>query len=134
MESTEMREEIEEYLGLVPSWIEALPEEAAANSWMTVRDLQLGETKLEGREKALVGLGAAAAIQCPYCIHFHTEEAKLEEVTDEELSEAIAVAGNVRLFSTVLHGSQTEYEDFVDETAEIVEHVKDQQAAAPSDD
>lgn len=96
MVSTETRAEIEEYLGRVPSWIEALPDPAADHSWETVRDLQLGEdTDLTQREKALVGLGAAA-IQCPYCAHFHTEEAKLEEVTDEERAEAIAVASDVQ--------------------------------------
>ena len=134
MVSTETQTEIEEYLGQVPSWIAALPESAADHSWKTIRDLQLEETDLEQREKALVALGAAAAIQCPYCIHFHTEEAKLEEVTDAELSEAVAVAGNVRYFSTVLHGAEVDQEAFESETSEIVEHVKDQQAAAPSDD
>ena len=134
MVSNETRAEIEEYLGQVPSWIEALPEASADHSWMIVRDLQLGESELEQREKALVALGAASAIQCPYCIHFHREEAKLEDVTDDELSEAIAVAGEVRNFSTVLHGAEVDHEEFVSETGDIVEHVRDQQAAAPSDD
>ncbi|MEY7851818.1 carboxymuconolactone decarboxylase family protein [Natrarchaeobius sp. A-rgal3] len=134
MVSTEMESEMEEYMGMVPSWIEALPEPSADHSWAIVRDLQFGETELTGREKALVGLGAAAAIQCPYCVHFHTEEAKLEEVTEEELSEAIGVSSDVRYFSTVLHGAEVDYDEFVDETAKIVDHVEDQQAAAASDD
>ncbi|ELZ17008.1 alkylhydroperoxidase [Haloterrigena salina JCM 13891] len=134
MVTTETRAEIEEYLGRVPSWIDALPEPAADHSWGIVRDLELEETELEGREKALVALGAASAMQCPYCVHFHREEAKLEEVTDEELSEAIGVASGVRYFSTVLHGAEIDYETFVSETEEIVDHVRDQQAAAPSDD
>lgn len=125
---------MEESLGQVPSWIEALPEEAADHGWMIVRDLLLGETDLTAREKALVCLGAAASIQCPYCVNFHREEAKLEDVTEDELSEAVAVAGNVRLFSTILHGAETDYDAFVDETAEIADHVRDQRAAAPSDD
>ncbi|MXV62503.1 carboxymuconolactone decarboxylase family protein [Natronorubrum sp. JWXQ-INN-674] len=134
MVSTETQAEIEEYLGQVPSWIEALPAEAADNSWHTVRDLQFGETELSQREKALVALSAAAAIQCPYCTHFHTEEAKLEDVTETELAEAVAVASDVRYFSTVLHGMSIDQDAFETETAEIVEHVKNQQAAAPSDD
>ncbi|WP_137290968.1 carboxymuconolactone decarboxylase family protein [Natronorubrum halophilum] len=134
MVSTETQQEIEEYLGRVPSWISALPEPAVDHSWGVVRDLQLGETMLSQREKALIALGAAAAIQCPYCIHFHTEEAKLEEVTDEELDEAVAVAGNVRYFSSVLHGAEIDHDEFVSETDDIVAHVKEQQAAAPSDD
>lgn len=134
MVSNETQAEIEEYLGTVPSWIDALPEPAADHSWGIVRDLQLGETELEGREKALVAVGAAAAMQCPYCVHFHREEAKLEEVTDEELSEAIGVASGVRYFSTVLHGAEVDREAFVSETEAIVDHISDQQAATPSDD
>ncbi|WP_254761678.1 carboxymuconolactone decarboxylase family protein [Natrinema marinum] len=129
MVSTETETEIEAYLGRVPSWLEAMPEPAADHSWGIVRDLELEETELAQREKALAAVSAAAAIQCPYCTHFHREEAKLEGVTEPELEEAIAVAGNVRLFSSVLHGAEVDHEAFVSETAEIVEHVKEQQSA-----
>ncbi|WP_254531406.1 carboxymuconolactone decarboxylase family protein [Natrinema gelatinilyticum] len=134
MVSTETETEIESYLGRVPSWIAALPEPSADHCWEIVRDLELEETDLAQREKALVALSAAAAIQCPYCTHFHREEAKLEDVTDAELDEAIAIAGNVRHFSTVLHGAEVDHEEFVSETADIVEHVREQQAAAHGDD
>lgn len=134
MISDDTREEIEEYLGTVPSWIEALPAPAAEHCWGVVRDLEFGETALSSREKALTALGAAAAMQCPYCVHFHREEAKLEEVTDDELAEAIAVAGDVRFFSTILHGSEVDLDEFVEETAGIVEHVEAQRAAMAGDD
>lgn len=134
MVSNETADEITEYLGVVPSWIEALPDPAADHSWSIVRDLQLGETELTQREKALVGVGAGAAIQCPYCIHFHREEAKLEDVTTEELEEAFAVAGNVRYFSTVLHGAEMDHEEFETETESIVEHINEQQAQTAGDD
>ncbi|WP_226480209.1 carboxymuconolactone decarboxylase family protein [Natrinema amylolyticum] len=134
MVSTDTQSEIEEYLGRVPSWIEALPEPAADHSWRLVRDFELGETELEQREKALIGLGAAAALQCPYCVHFHKAEAKLEDATDEQLSEAVGIASGVRYFSTVLHGAEVDHEEFAAETEEIVDHVRDQRAAASGDD
>lgn len=133
MVSPDTRTEIEQQLGSVPSFMEALAEPASDHSWGVMRDLLLGETELSSREKALVGLGAASAIQCPYCVHFHTEEAKLEDVTGEELKEASNVAASVRYFSTVLHGAETEMDAFVEETGDIVEHVKEQQAAAGDD-
>ena len=71
MVSMDSRNEIEETLGQVPSWLEALAEPAADHSWGVVRDLELGETELPNREKALVAVGAAAAMNCPYCIRFH---------------------------------------------------------------
>lgn len=133
MISNTTRDELEQSLGQVPSFIEALADPAVDHSWGIMRDLELGETDLENREKALIGLGAAAAIQCPYCIHFHREESKLEGVTDDELKEAVNVAGTVRYFSTVIHGAETDLEEFTEETAEIVDHVKEQQAAADDD-
>ncbi|MFP8954161.1 carboxymuconolactone decarboxylase family protein [Natrialbaceae archaeon A-arb3/5] len=134
MASEDTQNELEEMLGLVPSWIDALPDVAGDHAWGMVRDLQFDETTLSQREKALVGLGAATAIQCPYCTHFHTAEAEMDDVTETELSEAIGIASDVQYFSSVLHGAQVDYDEFVEETADIVDHVENQQAAAPSDD
>lgn len=118
----------------MPSWITALSEPAAEHSWELVRDLQFDETVLPNREKALVALGAASAMGCPYCVHFHRGEAKLEGVSDEEIAEAVNVAGVIRYFSTILHGVEVDLEDFVAETSEIVEHIEEQQAAAAGAD
>lgn len=134
MVSTDAQREIEEYLGQVPSWLSNLSDPAADHSWGIVRDLELGETDLPNREKALVAVGAAAAMNCPYCIHFHSEEAKLEGVSEEGLTEAVNVAANVRYFSTILHGAEMDLDEFERETAEIVEHIENQQAAAAGDD
>ena len=71
---------------------------------------------------------------CPYCIHFHREEAKLEGVAEEGLSEAANVAANVRYFSTLLHGAEVGVDEFTEETAEIVAHIEDQEAAAAGAD
>ncbi|MFB6172195.1 MAG: carboxymuconolactone decarboxylase family protein [Haloarculaceae archaeon] len=133
MVSPDTTAELEQYLGRVPSFIEALADPAADHSWGIMRDLELGETDLSGREKALVALGAAAGIQCPYCIHFHREEAKLEDVAASEMAEAVNVAATVRYFSSVLHGAEIDLDEFEDETAAIVSHVEAQRAAADDD-
>jgi len=129
MVSQQTQTEIEEYLGQVPSWLDALSDPAADHSWGIVRDLELEETALPNREKALVAVGAAAAMGCPYCIHFHREEAKLEGVTGEGLAEAMNVAATVGYFSTVLHGAEVDLDDFTEETTEIVEYIEEQEAA-----
>lgn len=133
MVSDDTRNELEEYLGQVPSFIEELADPAADHSWGIMRDLELSETELSNREKALVGLGAAAAIQCPYCVHFHREGARMEDVSEEGLKEEINVASTVRYFSSVLHGTEVSMEEFTSETASIIAHVEEQHAA-PSDD
>lgn len=133
MVSTQTANELDEYLGRVPSFIEALADPAADHSWAIMRDFQLGETELSNREKALIGLGAAGAIQCPYCVHFHRAESELEGVDEAELKEALNVASTVRYFSTALHGAEVDMDEFVEETAAIIEHVEQQQAAADDD-
>jgi AhpD family alkylhydroperoxidase len=133
MVSNDTRTELEDTLGRVPSFIEAVADPAADHSWGIMRDLELAETELPVREKALVGLGAAVAIQCPYCVHFHRAESKMEGVSETGLEEAITVASTVRFFSTILHGAEIEMDDFVDETGKILEHVEEQQAAAGDD-
>ena len=134
MATTDTHSEIEEYLGQVPSWMGEISEPATDHSWGIMRDLLLGETELSGREKALVGLGAAAAIQCPYCTYFHQEEAKLAGLNDVELTEAINVSGTTRYFSTVLHGARVDEDQFVDEMGDVFDHLENQQAAAAGDD
>lgn len=133
MLSNQIQDEIEAYLGQVPSWIGEISEPAAAHSWQLARDLQFEETELPNREKALVALGAAAAMGCQYCIHFHREEAKLEGVNTAGLAEAVNVAADIRYFSTILHGAEVSLDDFVEETTEIVEYIQAQQAPAGAD-
>lgn len=124
---------MEEMLGRVPSWMEIMSPAADDHSWGIFRDLILGETDLSPREKALIGVGVASAIKCPYCTHFHKEEARLAGVTDDELEEATNVAGSTQYFSTLLHGNEFDEDEFVDETAAVVEYLKEQGAATADD-
>ncbi|NKE37986.1 carboxymuconolactone decarboxylase family protein [Natronococcus sp. JC468] len=133
MAAKQTQQEMEEYLGQVPSWMEMLAEPASDHSWGIFRDLGLGETELSPREKALVEVSAAAAMKCPYCTYFHKQEAQLADVTKDELEEAVNLAGVTEYFSTVLHGNEVDYDDFVAETDEIVEYIKEHEAA-PADD
>ncbi|MFC6731090.1 carboxymuconolactone decarboxylase family protein [Haladaptatus sp. YSMS36] len=122
---------MEGMLGQVPSWMENLAESASEHSWGLFRDLNLGEdTELSAREKALIGVGVAAAISCPFCTYFHTEEARLSGVKDEELKEAVNLAADTKYFSTILHGNETDLDDFKTETDEIVKYITEQQATA----
>ncbi len=134
MTATETQQEIEEYLGQVPSWMERLADPAMGHSWGIFRDLTLGETQLSPREKALIGVGVAAAISCPYCTNFHKAEARLADVTEDELEETVTVASSTRYFSTVLHGNEIDLDDFSAETSEIVEHIENREAQAAGGD
>ncbi|SER81596.1 carboxymuconolactone decarboxylase family protein [Natrinema salaciae] len=133
MATKQTQQEMEEHLGQVPSWMEHLAEPASDHSWGIFRDLGLGETNLSKREKALVEVSAAAAMQCPYCTYFHKEEARLAEVSEDELEETINLAGVTRYFSTILHGNEVDHDEFVAETDEIVEYIEEQEAPTADD-
>ncbi len=61
---------------------------------------------LTAREKALIALAVAHAIQCPYCIDAYTQ-ASLERGSDlEEMTEALHVAAAIRGGASLVHGVQ----------------------------
>ncbi|MFD1568267.1 carboxymuconolactone decarboxylase family protein [Halolamina litorea] len=126
-------DEIEETLGHVPGWMEQIAEPASDHSWGIFRDLLLGDTELTPREKALVGVSAATAMNCGYCTYFHKEEARFAGVSDAELSEAVNVASMTEYFSTLLHGNEYDHDTFVAETDAAFSHLREQGMAHADD-
>ena len=61
---------------------------------------------LSEREKALIALGVAHAVQCPYCIDAYTKTC-LEKGSDlEQMTEAVHVASAIRGGASLVHGVQ----------------------------
>lgn len=64
------------------------------------------EGALGEREKALIALAVAHAIQCPYCIEAYTQ-ASLEKGSNlDEMTEAVHVAAAIRGGASLVHGLQ----------------------------
>lgn len=105
--------DIEQTLGSVPSFFKAFPEAGIAGAWAEFKSVQLNpESALDGKTKELLGLAVSAQIPCQYCIYFHTEAARLNGATEEEIREAVAMAAIVRHWSTVLNGMQVDMASF----------------------
>ncbi|MDO5044612.1 MAG: arsenosugar biosynthesis-associated peroxidase-like protein [Coriobacteriia bacterium] len=66
----------------------------------------LQDGALSSREKALIGLAVAAAIQCPYCIDSFTQSCLQKGVSSEEMTEVFHAASAVRAGATLAHGVQ----------------------------
>ena len=64
------------------------------------------EGALTEREKALIALGVAHAVQCPYCIDAYSKDALQQGVDLDEMTEAVHVAAAIRGGSSLLHGVQ----------------------------
>ncbi len=118
-------QDIEQTLGLVPTFFKALPEEAVAAAWDELKSIQLNpHTALPTKTKELIGLAVASQVPCRYCIYFHTQVAKLGGASDRELGEAIAMAGITRQWSAVANGLQIDLTEFKQEVARIGAYLK----------
>lgn len=99
--------------------------------WTLMKKVQLEETAVPNKYKELIGLGIAAATKCRYCALFHTEVARLNGATQEEIDDALRFAKTVSGWSTYINGSQADYEQFQRDVCAAVEYVRKQMAAAP---
>lgn len=131
---SDLKAELTKTFGLVPSFAHVLPPAQFRLWWSQVRDYQLSEeTALSGKVKELIGLGVAAQIPCHYCVLFHTEAARLNGATEQEIQEAIYMASLTRQGSTILNGTQVPEATFDKELSQIVSYLKaNASAASPS--
>lgn len=64
------------------------------------------EGALSEREKCLIALAVAHAVQCPYCIDAYTQ-ASLEKGSNlEQMTEAVHIASAIRGGASLIHGLQ----------------------------
>ena len=120
--------DIESTFGSVPTFLKVFPAEGIAGAWNEMKSLQLNpKTALSNKEKELIGLAVAAQIPCHYCVYFHTESAKADGASDEEIKEAIAMSALTRHWSTFLNGAQIDLEGFKQEYAAAMKFAGEQE-------
>jgi alkylhydroperoxidase/carboxymuconolactone decarboxylase family protein len=61
---------------------------------------------LSAREKALIALAVAQAVQCPYCIDAYSKESLAQGADLEQMTEALHVAAAIRGGASLVHGVQ----------------------------
>jgi 4-carboxymuconolactone decarboxylase len=64
------------------------------------------EGELSEREKALIALAVAHAVQCPYCIDAYTQACLEKGASPGEMTEAVHVACAIRGGASLVHGMQ----------------------------
>jgi 4-carboxymuconolactone decarboxylase len=64
------------------------------------------EGALTAREKSLIALAVAHAVQCPYCIDAYTTDCQQKGADVEQMTEAVHVAAAIRGGSSLVHGLQ----------------------------
>jgi AhpD family alkylhydroperoxidase len=117
--------EIQKALGFVPDFFKSVPEALLPGLWQSMAGFQMNpNTKLDGKTKELIGLAVASQIPCEYCIYFHTEFAKLNGASDEEVREAVGMGAMTRYASTIVNGVQADKAQFKKDVQHIIENVK----------
>lgn len=64
------------------------------------------DSALSAKEKSLIALAVAHAVQCPYCIDAYTEESLEKGFSEEQMMEAVHVASAIRGGASLVHGVQ----------------------------
>jgi len=64
------------------------------------------EGALSAREKSLIALAVAHAVQCPYCIDAYTQDCQQKGADFEQMTEALHVAVAIRGGASLVHGMQ----------------------------
>jgi AhpD family alkylhydroperoxidase len=124
MNRQEVYKEMEEMLGLVPSFFKIIPDSSLELEWKLFKRVQFDEGPIPNKYRELIGVAIAAVTKCRYCSVYHTEAAKLNGATDAEIEDAVHFAKSSAGWSTYLNGMQVDYEQFRSEVKKVSEHVR----------
>jgi len=131
MDGMSALKQVEQSFGFTPDFLRRYPQEGLAGAWTEMRDLEMNPaTAIPGKYKSLIGLAVSAQVPCKFCVIADTEFAKLEGATDREVGEAIAMAGLVRHWSTIVNGRQADKVAFKKDINRLVAGAKKHMAAA----
>lgn len=119
--------DIETTIGFVPQWLRTVPSALLPSFWQGLKSLQLSkETRLDNKTKELIGLAVAAQVPCEYCIMFHTEVARMNGASEQEIQEAVGMAAVTREASTLLNGMMVDKAQFKKDLDRMVRASKQQ--------
>jgi alkylhydroperoxidase/carboxymuconolactone decarboxylase family protein len=77
-----------------------------ANKFFDYYNAVFEEGELTEREKSLIALAVAHAVQCPYCIDAYTQACLEKGSNPAEMTEAVHVATAIRGGASLVHGIQ----------------------------
>ena len=128
-ESTSYNEtvtEIEDTFGIMPGYLEALPEQDLVNEWPNLKRFMFGAGEIDPKQRELIGLAVAGAIGCGFCRHFHKGAAQLHGATDEELAELSFIASYTPRYSAMIQAQDYDFNQFKQEVETIAGHLQEQ--------
>jgi AhpD family alkylhydroperoxidase len=130
MSYEQTRNEIEKTFGLIPGFMNGVPQDVLVQMWPIMKTYIFGQTRIPGKYREMISLAVAATLKCPYCETFHRTASKMNGATDEELAELGAIVGQVTFWSSVLHTMNYDMNTFMKEFQAMGEHFAKQHKAA----
>jgi len=125
-EYDETLKDIKNTLGVVMQQFKVIPHDVVPHEWAEMKKYSFSETKIPAKYRELMGLAVASAIGCPYCIHFHTEAAKMNGATQDEIAETALLTRFTTGWSAMLHATSVDLETFKKEFAQAKAHLMKQ--------
>lgn len=127
-----VEKEIQETLGVVPSFFDRMPDETLDLEWTLFRRFEMEEEGMfiPAKYRQLMGVAVHSETKCEYCTLFHTELAKLLGATDDEVQEAVHYAKHTLGLSAYLNGIREPRDRFEEELDEILDHLRRDQPLA----
>ena len=116
-------DDIKNTLGVVMQQFKVIPRDVVPHEWAELKKYSFSETEIPAKYRELMGLAVASAIGCPYCIHFHTESAKMNGATQEEIAETAFLTRFTTGWSAMLHATSVDLDNFKKEFAQAKAHL-----------
>ena len=106
-------QQMNQMFGFVPTFARMYPASGIAGLWNETRAVFFNpNSALDAKTKHLISLGVSAQIPCSYCIVLDTGFARAMGATQQEMGEAVAMAGLTRHWSTMINGAQIDERQF----------------------
>ena len=115
--------EITDTLGLVPSFFDRIPDDVIDQEWTLFKHWELEGTLIPNKYKELLMLAVHAETHCRYCTLFHTELARMNGATDQEIQEAVHLAKHTVGWSVYLNGIRQDQDQFARELEQVGEYM-----------
>ena len=120
MTNEEIFKDIAKTLGIVPGFFRSIPSESLEAEWTLFRKATLEtDSPLEPKVRELIGISAAAARLCFYCVNFHTALAKFHGATEREIQDTLSLTRFGGSWSTYLNGLDYDHDTFKRELEEV---------------
>lgn len=131
MTRNEVYKDIEKMFGLVPAFFKDVPDSSLELEWQLFKRVQFDQGPIPNKYRELIGLAITAITKCQYCLFYHTQLAKLNGATDEEIEDAVHYAKSSIGWSAYLTGKLTDLDQFKADVLKACEHVRSTQPGKP---